>query len=404
MIKLNYFLEKIKDVKPADYLSLFPMTAALILRPFFIKKFKNTWLVCEEPFEARDNGYRFFKYMCENQPQQKCFYAIKKDSVDYKKVKNLGEVIEHGSIKHWLAYFLCRYNISSQKGGKPNAAVCSFMELNGRFKPKNVFLQHGIIINDLEWLYADRSCIKYFITSTIPEAKFIDSRFGYPRGTVRLTGMPRLDNLHDVKISPRRILIMPTWRYWFNLKSKQNENTDSNFETSEYLEKWLEILSCQKMKDLIKKHNLDVVFYPHRNMQNHIDIFKKIDSPVTVASWEDYDIQELLKSSEMMITDYSSVFFDMVYMKKPVIFYQFDEEKFRANQYAEGYFDYNSTPFGKSFKNCSDVLSELENIINSDFKVSDSYLAEHKKIFKYWDSKNSERIFLMLSGGNKGRK
>ena len=137
MIGFKYLFNKIQDVKLRDYLSFFPMVIAWIAKPLYRKKFQNVWLVCEEPKEARDNGYHFFKYMCLHQPQQKCIYAIKKKSVDYKKVAELGEVVEYGSMLHWIAYFLCEYNISSQKGGKPNAPICSFMELNNYFHMRN---------------------------------------------------------------------------------------------------------------------------------------------------------------------------------------------------------------------------------------------------------------------------
>ena len=71
MVDIKYVLDRIRDVKLKDYLSVFPMTAALLLRPFFKKKFEGAWLVCEEPAEARDNGYHFFQYMCERQSGQK---------------------------------------------------------------------------------------------------------------------------------------------------------------------------------------------------------------------------------------------------------------------------------------------------------------------------------------------
>ncbi|WP_257940879.1 DegT/DnrJ/EryC1/StrS family aminotransferase [Bacteroides muris (ex Fokt et al. 2023)] len=85
-----------------------------------------------------------------------------------------------------------------------------------------------------------------------------------------------------------------------------------------------------------------------------------------IASWEKYDIQELLKSSAIMITDYSSVFFDMIYMKKPIIFYQFDEEKYRKYQYGEGYFDYHHNAFGNTCSSSDLVIKELE-------KMADKY-------------------------------
>lgn len=397
MISIGYILDRIQDVKLADYLAIFPMIAAWTIKPFFKSKYQNAWLICEEAAEARDNGYHFFKYMSANQPQQKCFYAIKKNSVDYKKVKVLGDIIEYGSIQHWLAYFLCEYNISSQKGGKPNAAVCAFIELGGWFKPQNVFLQHGVTINNVRWLYADRSKIDIFFTATTKETEFIKQNFGYPQNTIQLTGFPRFDNLHNPIINHGQIVFMPTWRYWFSLNSKKSPKIHSDIQTSNYVNKWVDLLSSYKFKKLIKMNNLKIVFYLHRNMQKYIDIFKKCSAEnIIIASWEKYDIQELLLSSEMLVTDYSSVFFDMVYMKKPVVFYQFDKVEYRKYQYGKGYFDYENNPFGNSRETVDGLIDELDFIIQNKFGISEKYIDEHKSLFKFYDKKNSERIYKFL--------
>ena len=393
----HYFLTKIRDVKASDFLSTGKLFAAVLLSPLYKKRFRHTWLVCEERYEARDNGYWFFQYMTQRQPQRKCVYAIGRDSVDYPKVAELGETVEYGSLRHWILYLTCEYNISSQKGGKPNAALCAFLELNGLFKPKNVFLQHGVIINDTKWLYADCSRFHYFITSAIPETAFIRQRFGYPESVIACAGLARFDNLHDFTVKKNRVLIMPTWRAWFRLKSKQASAHDADFETSEYLSAWKALLNADMMKRLIQDWKLEVVFYPHRNMQDYLPYFADVDSGVTIASWKDYDVQDLLRSSAMLITDYSSVFFDMIYMKKPIAFYQFDEEKFRARQYGEGWFDYRRNAFGKAFSSAPDVLRELERCVRNGFAVSTEYLQEHQRIFQYYDARNSERIYRLLT-------
>ena len=131
-------------------------------------------------------------------------------------------------------------------------------------------------------------------------------------------------------------------------------------------------------------------------MQPYISYFEGIDTGVVIGSAQRFDVQELLKSSQMMITDYSSVFFDMVYMKKPVIFYQFDEEKFRRQQYQEGYFDYHKSPFGMVFSEHEHVLNELEQLIIDKYQVSEKYLKEHKRVFSLFDKSNSERIYQLL--------
>lgn len=403
MVKLSYLLNRIRDVKLSDYLSVFPMTIAIIMRPFYRKKYENVWLICEEPSEARDNGYHFFRYLCTEHPELDSIYAIKRNSVDYQKIKELGRIIEYGSVKHWIVYFLCKYNISSQKGGKPNAALCSFMELNGIFKTKNIFLQHGVIINNLTWLYSDKSKIYRFITSTIPETNFIKEKFGYPEGAILCTGLPRFDALHDFKAVKGQVIIMPTWRYWFNLNSKKHVDTDKDFETSEYVKRWKELLNSSELKKLIKEYQLNVIFYLHRNLQKYDYVFYNVNPDVKIASWKEYDIQELLKESSVMITDYSSVFFDMVYMRKPIIFYQFDEDKYRKYQYNYGYFDYHNNPFGKSFRESKDVINELEKIAKTGFSVSQKYIECHKEIFENYDNRNSERIYESLIRMTEGK-
>ncbi len=394
MINFKYLMNRIKDVKPKDMLAVFPMSAARIISVFYKGRYKNTWLVCEEKAEARDNGYWFFRKMCENHPEQECIYAIDKSSVDYKKVKDLGAIVEYGSFKHWILYFTCAFNISSQKGGKPNAPLCAFIELNDWFNAHNVFLEHGVTINKVVWLFADRSRFDMMVASTKPEFDFKEEYFGYPKGVMQLTGLPRWDNLHSVSVKKNRVVVMPTWRYWFNLKSKEQGDLTSDFMHSEYLRRWKEFLESKELNDMIVKQGLEVIFYPHRNMQSHLPDFKKVvKTKAILASWTEYDIQELMMSSEMMITDYSSVFFDMVYMKKPIIFYQFDLDDFRKGQYEEGYFDYQNNPFGRSCFELDDVLEELKRIVERNYQCDDIFLRAHKEYFPFYDANNSERVY-----------
>lgn len=63
MISFKYLISRLKDVKIKDIVSVFPMIAAGAASVFFKRKYENTWLICEEPGEARDNGYNFFGYM-----------------------------------------------------------------------------------------------------------------------------------------------------------------------------------------------------------------------------------------------------------------------------------------------------------------------------------------------------
>ena len=189
----------------------------LVFIPAMITKIfvRDLWLVCEDKNEARDNGYWFFKYVCEKQPKQKVMYAINKKSPDYAKVKPLGKVISFGGISHWFWYLVADKNISSQKNGKPNAAICYLFEVGFGLRKKNrYFLQHGITINDVEFLHYRNTKMYKFFTATNDEHNFVEQKFGYPKGSVSLAGFSRFDNLNNDNLDQKLILVMPTWRNW----------------------------------------------------------------------------------------------------------------------------------------------------------------------------------------------
>ena len=71
MVKISDILHILK------FMIAFPI--ALILKIFI----KDLWVVCDYEDEARDNGYYFYKYLREKQPQQNVVYAINKKYPDY---------------------------------------------------------------------------------------------------------------------------------------------------------------------------------------------------------------------------------------------------------------------------------------------------------------------------------
>ena len=141
-------LEKLKMVKFGDLIHIFKFLFALLPAMFFRKKHKDLWLICDYEMEARDNPYWLFRYICKHHPEQEVVYAINYHSPDYRRVAKLGKTVPYGSLKHWIYYLAASKNISSQKGGKPNAAVCYVLEVSGLLNNTRVFLQHGIIIVD----------------------------------------------------------------------------------------------------------------------------------------------------------------------------------------------------------------------------------------------------------------
>ncbi|HFU4511920.1 TPA: CDP-glycerol glycerophosphotransferase family protein [Streptococcus suis] len=394
MITINQ-LSRIKNINGKDLISIFPFVVAVALSPFFKKKNKTIWMISDREDEAADNGYSFYKYLRKHQIDQDVVFVIDPNCGDYEKVASLGKVIPFGSLKHWILYLTCQYNISSQ-GGQPNSYLCTFLEKIGLIKSRNIFLQHGITKDYAEYLLPNRRYFETFIAGAKPEFDYVSQTFGYKPGTVQYTGFSRFDDLHDFEAKKNRILIMPTWRSWLKLRSVKEVGLENSIDDSEYLRVWTSFINSPRLEKLVKQYGLEVIFFPHSNFQPYLSKFSTIKDYVVIASKKNYSVQELLKTSEVLITDYSSVFFDMAYMKKMSLFYQFDEEKYRGNHYKQGWFNYHASAFGKFAKTETELLDAFENIVAKHFRVEDEFEVEHQRTFPLYDSQNSERIYRYL--------
>lgn len=389
------FFQKLQRVKLSDFAHVFPFMLAVPVSAVYRLFRKNLWLVCDNRNEARDNGYWFFKYLCEQHPEQDCVYAISRRSPDYRKVKDLGRVVSYGSLMHWILYLTARANISSQKGGKPNAALCYVLEVKGIIKNTRVFLQHGIIKDDMDWLHYENTKMRMFVTSTEREYRFLCEKFGYPEGYIVKTGLCRFDNLQSFTVNRKQLLLMPTWRSWISdptSASKEIEDV-SDFRSTKYFRAWNSFLNSPELDRLLRENDLTMVFYPHRDMQKYLSYFEKGSERIKMASWPESDVQTLLKESAYLITDFSSIAMDFAYMNKRLMYYQFDYDDFRRGQYAEGYFDYEKDGFGRVCYTLEDALDEIKNAIAEGLAQPDEYSERRRAFFDLCDDKNCERNY-----------
>ena len=92
----------------------------------------------------------------------------------------------------------------------------------------------------------------------------------------------------------------------------------------------------------------------------------------------------------MLITDYSSVSWDVFYQDKPVIFYQFDLDTYEE---AEGsYIDMHTELFGDRAETADDLLNLFEKQIQNDFKMYPQYEKMRHEYFTTIDRNHSKRV------------
>jgi len=370
---------------------IFSLLKFLLLKIFsstFINKYKNYWLISERGDEARDNGYAFYKYLKKEHPEVKVKYVITKDSPDISKIDK-EDIVYLNSIKHHKLYISSSYLISTHLYGySPEFRVFSRLSRKTSFfngRGKKIFLQHGITIANIPELYYKNTNLDLFIAGAYPEYLYINNTFGYPEGIVKYTGFARYDSL--IKEESNYILYMPTWR-----KELFHTSSNEEFIQTDYYKNIINILNNEYLNKTLKDNNLKLLFYPHYEIQKFIDSFSSNEN-VIIASKDKYDISELLRNCKMLITDYSSVLFDVAYLKKPMAFYQYDYESFKSNHYNQGYFDYKRDGFGPVIDNSNDLIDYVDKVIKSNFKMDDEYLKKVNNTFTLNDNNNCKRIY-----------
>ncbi|HBI60153.1 MAG TPA: teichoic acid biosynthesis protein B [Lachnospiraceae bacterium] len=389
------FWNKLREVSLNDFWHIILFLLALFPAFIYKKKRRHLWLICENKEEARDNGYWLFHYIREKEPDVDVVYAIAPDSPDYDKVASLGKTVAYGTWKHWIYYLAAEINISSQKGGKPNAAVCYFLEVYGIRNNLRVFLQHGITKDDASFLHYENSKISLFVTSTQREYEYVRDNFNYPAGYVKLLGMCRFDNLHKAVTNEKQILVMPTWRSWISPPSNGKAEFEGirEIKNSEYFRGWDSFLQYPRLHCFLEEQDKYLVFYQHREMRKFKGLFQSFSPRIQIAEDNSYDVQSLLMESAYLITDYSSIAMDFAYMGKPLSYYQFDYEKFREKQYSEGYFSYEADGFGPVCYTKEELMNTLLNYLRNGFPDEEKYKKRRENFFTLKDTENCKRNF-----------
>lgn len=357
------------------------------------EKYKNMWLISERGVEAKDNGYVFFKYLREKHPEINAHYLIDSSyKMDYDKVKDLGNIIEYNSDEHKIAFLLCKYAISTHTGFlEPWSYKLYKKILDKNNTKKYIFLQHGVIMNDVSVDVNSKNMLDLFITTTKREYESIcGENYGFKDGVVVQTGLARYDNLNEFT-TKKQILLMPTWRKGIITPSYLNEGKGDEeiFVESDYFKSLESLLNNDSLIELLENTNVELIFYPHYEMQPYKNRFEIKSEKVIMADKDQFDVQTLLKESMLMITDFSSVAFDFAYMRKPLIYYQ----NVPDDRYKDGYFDYKEDGFGELIFDEDELINVLKSYFENNFRMKEKYLNRVDNSFNIRDDKNSERIY-----------
>ena len=356
----------------------------------------NAWILMDRDNQADDNAEHLYRYISENHPEQDIYFALKKNSSDWKRLEQDGfNLLEFGSSAFESKLKDCEKIISSHVDGY----ITHYFKDNSLLDKDYVFLQHGITKDDLSgWLNTKK--IACFVTATNPEYHSIvgnTTAYKFGKKEVKLTGFPRYDRLLiNNNTESKQILIMPTWRSSIvgTYISGTERTRNPDFMKTNYARHWHGFMNHTILKEL-NDQGYQIVFAPHPSIQEYMDEFTVPDF-IKIYSYSEGNIQSVFQNTSILITDYSSVAFDVAYLNKAILYYQFDyDEVFSSGNhtYQKGYFDYNRDGFGAVAYNETELLAALKDLVDNQAKVPDLYQTRINKTFQFRDSNNCERVY-----------
>ena len=372
----------------------------LYIHRFLKMPMKENWVICESFFGRyySDSPKALYEYMSRTYPGRFRFIWVindKKTKIPYPHTK-----VKRYTIRY--AYYLarCKYNIFNVR-----------QPMYVRKRQGNVFLEtwHGTPLKKLvfdqdevcgasplykEQVYRQSRVWDYLISPNHFSTEIFKSCFMFNK-TILETGYPRNDILHcenrdeleamfrrrlGIPEGKKTILYAPTWR------------DDEFYGKGEY--KFALKLDLQRMKERLGEGYV-VLLRTHYFIADAIDVSEYGGFVMNFCRYN--DISELYLVSDILITDYSSVFFDYAGLRRPMIFYTYDLDKYR--DILRGfYMSIEDEVPGPLAFTTDEVIDAILNIDRITKQYKEKYDAFYEKFCSLEDGHASEKVVNAVFG------
>lgn len=327
--------------------------------------------------DYNDNPYHIFKYLYQNYPNNYFIWAFKSQEKinEFKRLypnENI-KAVKYGSINHFKL-------LNQAKLWVVNYKTPTYFQK----KADTIYLQtwHGIPLKKLgcdiedqnQTFYRSKQSYKemcqsyinegkkadYFITPSAYAQDKLTSAFKLKTSQLVNVGYPRNEQLYlysedlqlkkelkeDLKLNRKTILYAPTWR--------EDSSNAIGYQTSPLLD--FDYLYSE-LKD-----DYQIIYRPHYLIKETIDLSKYGDFIIDGSTYS--NLSNLMLVSDLLITDYSSIYFDYAILNKPIYFYMPDLEKYQ-NKLRGFYIDINTELPNDYYLEQEPLISDVkENKIN----------------------------------------
>ena len=203
------------------------------------------------------------------------------------------------------------------------------------------------------------------------------------------TGYPRNDILH----SPDRDQIAAIIRKRLGIpKDKKTILYAPTWRDDEFYDKGKYKFQLQLDLDLMKKELGDEYVFllsTHYFIADSLDVSHLSGFAYNVSKYD--DISELYLISDILITDYSSVFFDFANLKRPMLFFTYDLEKYR-DVLRGFYIDIEKEVPGPLVFTTEEVIDSIKNIDLIEQKYKERYEEFYDRFCGWEDGQASKKV------------
>jgi glycosyltransferase involved in cell wall biosynthesis/CDP-glycerol glycerophosphotransferase (TagB/SpsB family) len=381
-----------------------PLQRRLARTAFFRNRYRDAWVLMDRVHDADDNGERLFEHLRAHRPDINAWFVLAPGSRDWDRLKSAGErrLLAWGSFGWRMLMLNARWLLSSHadRGLVEPAAVT---QLVGGRPWKFGFLQHGVIKDDLS-LWLNQRDIDLFVVSTPAELASVagdGTSYIVTTKETRNTGLPRFDRLLEKSrsVPPEDrdlVIVAPTWRTWLTLaidSRTQQRMVDQRFAESEFNQMWLGLLRSEPIRGAVAKRGWRLGYMPHPNLQQ---VLTQLQLPewVEPLSFAGTDVQGLYARCALLVTDYSSVAFNVAYIDRPVVYFQFDRAEYArgAHMGRQGYFAYERDGFGPVVEDLTSAEQAVVAAIRHGPRPLPAFQARIEATFPVRDGGASARV------------
>lgn len=359
---------------------------------------QRRWLIGSMSGKAHtDNSAALHKYIIQNCPNINVYWVINRDSPDVDKARQIGPVLYREDLWTYVYGLLAQVHIISH--GLADVPTCGSSLSSNAVK---VRLGHGLTaLKRTKGSLLRSVAAKNRVFNLVPVSSELEKQhkhnWGIDREKIVVTGLPRFDVLLGKRklcqcregsgTPAARILYMPTWRDWLPRGRGEFVETDFYRQVGNFL-------LHPGLNEFLARHQVVLDVHFHIITRHHFDAIgqeiARMSHVKTLPPEE--DLQDAIVRSRLLITDYSSVAWDFLYLDKPVLFYQFDVDKF--NKARGAYIDLQDL-FGPIARDADRAVELTRHFVERDFDCAD-YRAKmerwQRQAFQYRDDANCERV------------